>query len=362
VRDAARDAGRALDLDGNIAALGPGDSMEVGISGGARLGLSASAGEALEVKRLADGRYLVAGSGELGLAFGQKVQLGVKALQELGVEQTGSVRVEFSCETAEQAAQAARALRNVQLRQLGVPLGGPAEDFAVLGQRLSAIELGAKQAAKVDASFSVLGAGLDLRAAAQAETSVRLEVGKEGTQLVMKTTLGGEGGAPLKLSGLLPRTSSLAPPAASLSLGQPLRGKVRVENETRVKLEGEVKTALANARSTISFSAEARAAAVVSATGREVKVTLELSAQQAKAAMLAVAQQDPTQFAPLLSAQASLEARAFKELGGEASVGLSAGAVGGYLGLEARLRDVDQQGAVKVKASLGELLGWMSEP
>jgi hypothetical protein len=158
----------------------------------------------------------------------------------------------------------------------------------------------------------------------------------------------------------LPRASSATPQALSVALGQPLRGRVRVDNETRVKLEGNLAAALANAKSTVTISAEARASAVLVASGREAKVTLEVSAQQAKAVLEAVALQDAARLAPLLDAPASLEARAYQEQGGEASLALSAGVVGGSVRLEAKRRDVDDASAVKVKATLGEALAWLS--
>lgn len=359
VRDAARDAKRAVDLEGNIEALGVGDSLEVKVSASARLGMGVGGSEGLEVRRLQDGRYLVAGTGELGVSFGQKVAAGTKALQELGVEQTGAARVELTCGTAAEAAAAARAFRNIGLRQAGVPLPGAREDAATVASKVSAIELGAKTSLQADSSFSVLGAGIDARAAVQSDHSVRLEFGKEGTELAVKSGVSGDGGAPLRINGLLPRTSSALPPTAGLNLGQPLKGTLRVETETRVKLEGDLKTALANAKSTVTFSAEAKASALLRGAGRDVKVSFETNAEQAKAVLAAVALQDGSRLAPLLQSEATLEARSFQEKGGEATAGLGAGVAGGHLGLEARLRDVDDAGALKVKATVGELLGWL---
>lgn len=312
------------------------------------------------MKRQADGQYVVAAGGELGLSFGSKVAVGFAALQELGVEQSGAMRVELSCDTAAEAAAAARALRNVQLRGLGVPVGSPREELALLGKKLSAVEVGLKTSGEADVGLKALGSGLELRGAVQAESSARLELGKEGAQLVVKTSLGAEGGAPLRVGGLLPRTSAALPPAGALGLGQPLKAGVKVESETKLSLEGGVKTALAEAKSTITFSSEAKASAVFTGRGREAKVSLETTGAQARAVLEAVALQDAARLAPLLSAEAQLEARHFSELGGEAQLGVSAGAAGGYLGLEARLRDVDAPVSMKLKAPLGELLGWLA--
>jgi hypothetical protein len=354
VRDAARDAQRAVDLEGNIEQLGVGDSLEVKVSGGARLGLGVAGSEALEVRRLQDGRYLVAGSGELGVSFGQKVALGSKALEELGVEQSGGARVEFTCDTAAEAAAAARAMRNTAMRQAGIPIGDVRDEQALLARKLSAIELGGKTSFQAD-----LKLGIEARAGVQGDHSVRLEFSKEGTELAVKSGVTVDGGAPLRINGLLPRTSSTIPPMAGVSFGQGLKGSLRVETETRLKLEGDVKTALAGARSTVTFSADAKASALVKSAGREVKVSFETNAAQAKAVLAAVALQDGSKLAPLLDTEATLEARAFREKGGEATAGLSAGVVGGYLGLEARLRDVDDGGAVRVKATAAELLGYL---
>lgn len=359
-KGAVRDAQRALDLEGNIERLGPGDSLELKVSAGARAGIQVAAGELLEVKRQADGKYVVAGGGELGVSYGSKVAVGFEALQELGVEQNGAARVELACDTAAEAAAAARALRNLQLRGLGVPVGSPREELALIGRKLFAVELGLKTSGQADVSSSVLGAGLELRGAVQAESSARFEFGKGGTQLVVKTAVGGEGGAPLRLGGLLPRTSAALPPAGSLSLGQPLKAAVKVESETRLELKADVKTALAEAKSTLSFSSEARASALFFGRGRDAKVSVETTGAQARAVLEAVALQDAARLAPLLSAEATLEARHFSELGGEAQLGVSAGGAGGYLGLEAKLRDVDTPAAHKLKAPLGELLGWMA--
>lgn len=366
--ETARDAGRwvrgaldharaAADLEGRIEALGPGDGLRLSASASARVTLGVAASQGLEVRRRSDGGYLVAGSAELGVTFGQKLEGGWKALQSLGVEQGGAARVELTCASPGEAAQVVRALRNAQLRQLGVPVGDAGREAVLLASKLSAVELGAKSAAAIDAKV----AGLELRAGVKSEQSARVELSGAAPMLVLVSSVSADGGAPKRLRDLLPRTSAATPPASALSLGPPLKGTVKVEQHTRVPLEGDLAQALAGARSRLTFSAESRASVGVAATGREAKVSVEATFREASALAQAWALGDGARLAGALDVRAELEARPFQELGGEVGFGLSAGAAGGSVGLEARLRDVQPERGVKRSGTLGELLAWLAE-
>lgn len=358
VREAARAAGRAVrqvddavDVEGRVRDLGPGDAYRLRAQGSARVVAGAAGGGAVEVRRLDDGRYRVSAQGDLQAFAGAKLGSAVSGRLERGL----AAKVELTCETPEDAARLLRFLRDAQLAPLGMPLGRhPAADLA--RESLTALEVTGRDALALEASLGLPDRPLlDVRGGLRSEQTARLELEPDGPVLVAQTAVVGDVGAALSPRTVGPRATG------GVSAGQGARMQTRLQTETRVPLgEGPART-LAGARTRVTLATELRASGGPEGVGREVRASAELPTAVAALGVAALVRGDVEAARPLLDAHVRAESRDYRERGGELGASFAVGVVGGGLVLEARLRDAADRRDVTEQATLRDVLTWVQD-
>lgn len=198
-----RDWMEALDYEGQIDKLGPGDTYKLSLGGDASIeGFKGYAKGNLEVSRNDEGEYIVSADGELG--GGLYAQLGGSAGGRASAEGelTGGIKgkVELKFTSPEEAKRAADILVRMAAPEVAMLKGGPpsVDDMKFVTKNLSAVEVSQNQALQlgVDLGLGVKqssGASAFVEGGVKVEYTARIEFDDKGKpSLVVKSDMSGE--------------------------------------------------------------------------------------------------------------------------------------------------------------------------